>query len=66
MGQFIYLYEVATSYIGALMEINAYDQPAVQLGKLATFAQMGRKDPASVDLAGKIRPVVARDSKFML
>ena len=33
VGQFIYLYEVATSYMGGLLEINTYDQPAVQLGK---------------------------------
>jgi len=43
VGQFIYLYEVTTSLTGSLFNINAYDQPAVELGKEATFALMGKK-----------------------
>jgi glucose-6-phosphate isomerase len=43
VGQFIYLYEVTTSLTGALLGINPYDQPAVELGKEATFALMGRE-----------------------
>lgn len=42
VGQFIYLYEVTTSFTGALFNINPYDQPAVELGKEATFALMGK------------------------
>jgi len=42
IGQFIYLYEVTTSLTGALFNINTYDQPAVELGKEATFALMGK------------------------
>jgi len=38
VGQFIYLYEVTTSFAGALFGINPYNQPAVELGKEATFA----------------------------
>ncbi len=44
VGQFIYLYEVTTSFAGALFNINPYDQPAVELGKEATFALMGKPD----------------------
>ena len=43
VGQFIYLYEVTTSIAGALFNINTYDQPAVELGKQATFALMGKE-----------------------
>ncbi len=42
VGQFIYLFEVTTSFAGALFGINTYDQPAVELGKEATFALMGK------------------------
>jgi len=42
VGQFIYLYEVTTSFAGALFDINPYDQPAVELGKQASFALMGK------------------------
>jgi len=64
VGQFFYLYEVAVSYMGGLMEINTYDQPAVQLGKDATYALMGKSGYA--DLGKKIQGVAKRDSKFML
>ena len=43
VGQFIYLFEVTTSLAGALFKINTYDQPAVELGKDATFALMGKE-----------------------
>jgi glucose-6-phosphate isomerase len=64
VGQFLYLYEVAVSYMGGLLEINTYDQPAVQLGKDATYALMGKS--GFDDLAKKIHPVAKRDSKYLL
>jgi len=42
IGQFIYLWEMVTAYAGVLLNIDAYDQPAVELGKQATFGLMGR------------------------
>lgn len=64
VGQFIYLYEVATSYMGGLLEINTYDQPAVQLGKDATYALMGKSGFA--DLARKIQVVAKRDKRYLV
>ena len=64
VGQFIYLFEVATSYMGGLLEINPYDQPAVQLGKDATYALMGKDGYA--DLKKKILPVAQKDKAYML
>ncbi len=43
VGEFLYLYEFTTSLMGELLNINAYDQPAVELGKQATFGIMGRE-----------------------
>jgi len=42
VGQFIMLWEAATSIMGRLLNINAYDQPAVQLGKDYTYALLGK------------------------
>jgi glucose-6-phosphate isomerase len=64
IGQFITLFEVTTSIAGLLFNINAYDQPAVELGKEATFALMGRQDFA--DLAEKIRPVAEIDKAYLV
>ncbi len=64
VGQFIYLYEVATSYMGGLLDINTYDQPAVQLGKDATYALMGKG--GYEELGKKIQPIAKRDKKFVI
>ncbi len=42
VGQFIQLWEIATAFAGRLLNVDAYDQPAVETGKLATFGLMGR------------------------
>ncbi|CAG1010603.1 glucose-6-phosphate isomerase [Phycisphaerales bacterium] len=42
VGEFIQLWQIATAYAGLLLNVDAYDQPAVELGKQATFGLMGR------------------------
>ncbi len=64
VGQFIYLYEVTTSLAGALFEINAYDQPAVELGKKATFALMQK--PEFRSLAPEIKSSTEIDQEFLI
>ncbi len=64
VGQFIYLFEVTTSIAGVLFNINAYNQPAVELGKEATFALMGREGFAQ--MAQKITPAMTIDDKYMV
>jgi len=43
VGQFIMLWEITTAYAGRMLGIDAYDQPAVETGKKATFGLMGRE-----------------------
>ena len=64
VGQFIYLFEVTTSIAGGLFNINPYDQPAVELGKEATFALMGRPDYE--DLVRQIQPFIEVDENFLI
>jgi glucose-6-phosphate isomerase len=71
VGQFIYLYEVTTSIAGALFNINAYDQPAVELGKHATFALMGKEGNFTNSLsygqfAGQIRELTELDKHYLV
>jgi len=42
IGQFINLWQIATAYAGRMLNIDPYNQPAVETGKLATFGLMGR------------------------
>jgi glucose-6-phosphate isomerase len=64
VGQFIYLFEVTTSLMGALFNINTYDQPAVELGKEATFALMGRE--GFEETAAKIVPYTRVDTDYIV
>jgi len=64
IGQFIYLFEVTTSFAGALFGVNTYDQPAVELGKEATFALMGRA--GCEKLAEEIQPLTKIDGDFLV
>lgn len=42
IGQVFYMLELAAAYMGELLEINAFDQPGVELGKVLTYGLMGR------------------------
>ena len=66
VGQFIYLYEVTTSLAGSLFGINPYDQPAVELGKQATFALMGRPGREYEKLADQIQSLTRVDAAFLV
>ena len=52
IGEFIALWEIATAYAGQMLGIDAYDQPAVETGKKATFGLMGREGYS--DWLGKV------------
>jgi glucose-6-phosphate isomerase len=42
VGQILQCLEIATAFAGELFDINAFDQPGVEAGKIATYALMGR------------------------
>lgn len=66
VGQWIYLYEMTTSIMGLLLNINAYDQPAVELGKLAAYGLLGRKGEPWEPLAKKVEATLGKDDKFVV
>jgi glucose-6-phosphate isomerase len=42
IGQLLFLLEVQTAYAGLMYNVNAFDQPGVEAGKIAAYALMGR------------------------
>ncbi len=64
VGAFIFLYEFTTSLMGEMLDINAYDQPAVELGKKATFALLGKDD--SDPMGDEIRKFAKVDKQYMV
>jgi glucose-6-phosphate isomerase len=43
VGALMYLLEAQTAYVGELLDINAFDQPGVELGKDFAYGMMGKK-----------------------
>src|SRR5574340_793754 len=43
LGAFLQMMEFQTAFMGELLDINAFDQEGVELGKRFTYALMGRK-----------------------
>jgi glucose-6-phosphate isomerase len=66
------MYEVTTTFTAALFGINPFDQPAVELGKEATFALMGKGgfckyvNLSYEDFAKEIKSRTNIDAAFLL
>jgi glucose-6-phosphate isomerase len=60
VGGLLYMLEMQTAYAGELYNINAFDQPGVELGKVFTYGLMGRKGyeakRVEVEKAGRPNP----------
>lgn len=64
VGQYFLFMEAATAYAGALLNIDPFDQPGVEAGKVAALALMGA--PGYEDRAQEIRAAQAARSLFTL
>ena len=64
VGAFIFLYEYTTSLMGELLDIDAYNQPAVELAKHATIAVLGGS--ADKQLAGRIKQFASLDERYLI
>lgn len=42
LGELFFFFEMAVAYVGEFLNINAFDQPGVELAKIYTYALMGR------------------------
>jgi glucose-6-phosphate isomerase len=61
IGQVLYMLELATAYAGELLDIDAFNQPGVELGKQLTYALMGRIEYEQ--LRSEIEPKLAESKK---
>lgn len=64
IGQLLYLFQMQTAYAGAMLNIDAYDQPGVEEGKNATYALFGRA--GYQDKANELANAVADNSKYII
>jgi len=64
IGELFFALEVATAIGGELYDIDAFDQPGVEAGKIATYALMGCK--GYEEKAREIAARPARDKRYIL
>lgn len=64
LGQLMYMLELQTAYAGALLNINTFNQPGVEDGKIATFALLGKKGYESQKAEMQSAP--ALDKKYIV
>ncbi len=64
VGAFLFFYQFVTSLMGELLDVDAYDQPAVQLGKDAAFALLG--GGGDEKLADETRPFQTPDEDYLI
>ena len=64
IGALLHFFEMAVSYAGEMMDINTFDQPGVEQGKLATFALMGKK--GFEEQKQKMSALPAKDENWIL
>lgn len=60
MGQLLMMLQIATVYAGYLYDVNPFDQPGVELGKVMTFGLLGREGYQAVDVSKDNDTYVAR------
>ena len=64
IGALLYLMQLQTAYAGAMLNIDAYNQPGVEGGKNATYALFGRK--GYEEKAEEIRSAKPDDDKYII
>ena len=64
LGALLYFMQLQTAYAGAMLKVNAYDQPGVEGGKNATYALFGRKGYEAK--ACEIRSAKPDDDKYII
>lgn len=62
VGAFLFSWQMITAVAGELLDINAFDQPGVELGKKIAHGLLGRQDHA--DLADKVRASEGGDGQW--
>ncbi len=64
LGQLFQIFEIATAFTGELFGINAFDQPGVEAGKIATYALMNR--PGYERKAEEIEKKLSGKQQFLI
>ena len=67
IGQLLFFFEMATAYMGELLNIDAFNQPGVENSKIASFAVLGNTGETKyVEKAREMQEQTKPDARFIL
>ena len=67
IGQLLFFFEMATAYMGELLDIDAFNQPGVENSKVASFAVLGNtSDKIFTDKAQEMQDRPALMTRYIL
>jgi glucose-6-phosphate isomerase len=67
IGQLLFFFEMATAYMGELLDIDAFNQPGVENSKIASFAVLGNESAKKyTDKAKEMRERPALLKRYIL
>ncbi len=67
VGQLLFFFEMATAYMGELLDIDAFNQPGVETSKIASFAVLGNtSEPKYIEKAREMRERPATQTRYIV
>jgi len=66
LGQLMYFLEMATAYLGELLDVNVFNQPGVEESKIATFALMDHPSAKFARKRKEMEMEPARQARYVL
>lgn len=66
VGQLLYFFELVTAYTGALLNIDAFNQPGVEESKLAAYAALGYESELHDQKRAEMNARPERNLKYIL
>jgi glucose-6-phosphate isomerase len=66
VGQLLYFFELVTAYAGALLNIDAFNQPGVEESKLAAYAVLGFESEKHAAKRGEMAARPAPKAEYLL
>ena len=67
IGQLLFFFEMATAYMGELLDIDAFNQPGVENSKIASFAVLGNTlEKKYTDKAKEMQEQPKQNTRYIL
>lgn len=66
IGQLIYFFEMTTAYAGELLDVDAFNQPGVEVSKIASYAVLGNTAEKYIKKAEEMKSAPEQKKEYIL